>query len=54
MPVFSRLSYAWRTLFRKSVVERELDEELRAALDGIEPVEDAMTDVQLEVEVMEQ
>jgi predicted permease len=35
MPLFSRLSNAWRTLFRKSALERELDDELRAALDTL-------------------
>src|SRR4030095_3430231 len=35
MPILSRLSNAWRTLFRKSAIERDLDDELRAALETL-------------------
>src|SRR3954469_11441221 len=35
MRLFSRIANAWRTLFRKADVERELDDELRAALDTL-------------------
>jgi predicted permease len=35
MSVFSRLSSVWRTLFRKSSLERDLDDELRAAVDTL-------------------
>ncbi len=35
MSLFSRLSSTWRTLFRKSSLERDLDDELRAALDTL-------------------
>ena len=31
MPLRSRVAAAWRTLFRKGRLERELDEEMRAA-----------------------
>src|SRR5262249_19662404 len=36
MPVRSRLASAWRTLFRKSRVDRDLDDELTAALATLE------------------
>src|SRR4030095_10991092 len=35
MPILSRLSNAWRTLFRKSAVERDLDDELRGAFETL-------------------
>ena len=35
MPLPSRLASAWRNLFRKSAVERELDDELRSAADTL-------------------
>src|SRR5829696_6723489 len=36
MPLRSRIGHAWRNLFRKSIVERELDDELRAARETLE------------------
>jgi hypothetical protein len=35
MPLLPRLHSLWRTLFRKDRLDRELDEELRAALDTL-------------------
>src|SRR5207237_998051 len=35
MSVFSRLSSTWRTLFRKSRLEHDLDEELRAVVETL-------------------
>src|SRR6476659_6850733 len=35
MPILPRLSNAWRTLFRKSAIERDLDDELQAALETL-------------------
>jgi predicted permease len=35
MPILPRLSNAWRTLFRQSAIERDLDDELQAALETL-------------------
>ena len=36
MPLSSRMANLWRNLFRKSAVERDLDDELRAARETLE------------------